>query len=587
MNPSYRRITRPLVVLSLLLFIASSAALAAAPQLAAGALPTLRVNAGSFPVTLDPQLAGEANQVGHLRLIYEGLARVDTSLNTVPGAAESWTYSPDALALNFLLREGLTYSDGTPLNALRFEYALLRALDPAVLSPYAPLLDEITGANAYRTADPTLSPAQLDALRAAVQVKAHTLVDDLPCSGYDQADCRVLKLAFDVPAAYFHTLMSMVFTYPAKEELITSSTWWQDPAKQVGNGPFVLASLTPYTSSRYTPNTHYWRGTPNYEILYSYLASSAALTAYQTGDLDILPITTEIVETIALDPTLSAQAHTYTGTGTFAVLYHHDKEPFDNQDVRAAFSFAVDRAAWVADLLGNDGATTLTWIAPGYPGYDAGETRWNYDPAAAVQALADSGFTVNAEGDLVASGGKVVKIVDTYANTLREIARHEWLAAKWYEVLGVRVHANPVAPNVYHDLLKDPDTAPLIQIWGWNADYPDPHDWLCVYWRTGSLYTARIAYSNPALDALLDQADETIDPALRLQKYEEAQDLLIAGAPGTFLYNPRIAFLVNPLVQGAVGTPMDTLWMGELDPLLVVVPQPAASLAFYLPVVLK
>ena len=121
----------------------------------AAAAPYLRVNLGTYPDTIDPQKSSFVNEIAHLKLIYEGLTRLDNDLNTVPGAAESWEYNDDATQLTFHLREGLKYSDGSLLNAKRFEYSLMRNIDPATAGEYASITDDIAGAADWRTADVT------------------------------------------------------------------------------------------------------------------------------------------------------------------------------------------------------------------------------------------------------------------------------------------------------------------------------------------------------------------------------------------------------------------------------------------------
>ena len=61
-------------------------------------------------------------------------------------------------------------------------------------------------------------------------------------------------------------------------------------------------------------------------------------------------------------------------------MFHNLKPPFTDPKVRQAFAYAIDREAWVRDVLAGGGSPTLTWIPKGFPGYDATETRWGYDP---------------------------------------------------------------------------------------------------------------------------------------------------------------------------------------------------------------
>ena len=86
----------------------------------------LRINLGSWPDIIDPQKSSFVNEIAHLKLIYEGLTKFNAKLETVPGAAEKWEYNADATGLKFTLRKDLKYSDGSLLNAKRFEYSILR-----------------------------------------------------------------------------------------------------------------------------------------------------------------------------------------------------------------------------------------------------------------------------------------------------------------------------------------------------------------------------------------------------------------------------------------------------------------------------
>jgi oligopeptide transport system substrate-binding protein len=479
----------------------------------------------------------------------------------VAGAAESWEYNEDATELTFTLREGLTYSDGTPLNAQRFEYALLRNVNPATAGEYAAITDDIAGAAEWRTADPTAEGYDDAALMEAVQVHALDSAGN-DCTDYEQADCNTLVVGLTHPAPYFHTVMSLWVGYPAKEENITEGgeNWWNSSLYQVGNGPFVLNSLEPFVRAEFSPNPDYWRGQVTYNLEYSYITDTAvAFEAYKNNEFDIIGLAAEDLGTVQSDPTLNADAHIYPGSCTFAMMFHQQKEPFTDPKVREAFTRAIDREAWVSDVLQGLGAPTLTWIPPGFPGYDAEEDRWGYDPEAARQALADSSYG-GPEG--------LPQIVNTFGDSPRNRTRNEWLAAKWKEVLDVDVRLDPVEPTTYTNLTKDIATTPQMFLLGGCADYPDPQNWLSVYWKTGA-FGERIGYSNPELDALLDQADSETDEATRADLYAQAQTLLTDGVPVAYMWNNVNSYLVKPWVTGMVETPMDAGWSGSIDPLTI------------------
>jgi oligopeptide transport system substrate-binding protein len=218
----------------------------------------LRVNLGSYPDIIDPQKSSFVNEIGHLQMIYEGLTKLDGALETVPGAAEKWEYNADATELTFTLRPDLKYSDGSLLNAKRYEYSILRNINPETAGEYAQITDDIAGAADWRSADPAAEGYDAEALKAGVKVQALDAAGN-PCD-YEQADCLTLKIGLRQPAPYFHTVMSLWVTYPAKEELISEGgdNWWNSSKYQIGNGPFVLESLEPFVRGYFTPNPNYW-----------------------------------------------------------------------------------------------------------------------------------------------------------------------------------------------------------------------------------------------------------------------------------------------------------------------------------------
>ena len=527
--------------------------------------PTLRVNLVHFPDTLDPQKASFINEVAHLEAMYEGLTRWDSNLNTVPGAAETWTYNTSATQLTFTLRSGLTYSDGSLLNAARFAYSIRRNIDPATAGEYAAITDDIQGAPEWRGCGS--NPTQCETYRQLVYESVKPLrANGSACSAttpYADTACTRLRLTLSHPAPYFHTVMGMWVVYPAKEENITAggATWWQLPRLQIGNGPFTSLILDPSARSLFMPNPRYWRGRATYNLEFRFIMDGAeALAAYRNGVIDIIEPTPELMPVIRADPVLSQQLRAYAGSCTFALMFHNQKAPFTDRKVREAFAYAYDRATWVQDVLAGAGLPTLTWISPGFPGYDVQENRWGYDPPRAVQAIADSSY---------GSVANLPPITATFSDSPRNRWRWTWLIDRFREVLGVEIAFNPVTPDVYAQLVSDPATAPQMYILGWCGDFPDPQNWLSTYWRTGG-FADRIGYSNPQLDALLDQADATRDPATRLQLYTQAQRVLVGDVPAAFSWNNLMAFLINPRVTGVRTTPMD-MWPGSKEPLGIMI----------------
>src|ERR687897_3934288 len=172
----------------------------------------LRVHHIGYPDVVDPQKSSFGNEIDILSLVYEGLTRLDANQETIPGAAESWEYNDDATQITFTLRPDLKYSDGSPITAENFRYAVERTCDPQTAGEYQYLLFEIVGCEDFAGigADDDgntveFTPEEYDAAKAALGVR---VIDDL-----------TLQLDLTNPAPYFHTVGALWVFFPVKQEI--------------------------------------------------------------------------------------------------------------------------------------------------------------------------------------------------------------------------------------------------------------------------------------------------------------------------------------------------------------------------------
>ena len=529
----------------------------------------LRVNTGTYPDIIDPQKSSFVNEIAHLNKVYMGLTTLNEKLETVPGAAESFTFNDDATELVFVLKPGLVYSDGSVLNAKRFEFAFQRNIDPATAGEYASITDEIVGAPEWRAADTTAADYDPEVFKAALGVKA-SHADGAACVDYEDAECNTLTMNFSKPAPYFATIAGIWVGYPAKEENIAEGgdIWWTSSKYQVGNGPFVWQSVEPFVKSVFVPNANFvGAGIPTYTLEFSYITDSAvAFEAYKNGEFDVVASAAEDLPVIDADADLTAQHVKYAGSCTTKIQFslhptwNGQPNPLADPKVREAFAYAYNAEGWVTDVDGGLGSATWSWIPPGYPGYDAASPL-KFDVEAAKAALAAASEPFNSAEKLNAMGLKM-----TYAASARNQQRHEWLAANYKENLGVDLALDPVEPTTFTALQKDPDTYPLFSRGGWCADYPDPQNWLSVYWRSDTTFANRFGYNNPAFDELVNKGDVETDPTARMEYYAQAQQILLADIPAAFGYNSLNHYLVKPWVTGFNTTPQDGTYPGDVTP---------------------
>ena len=519
-------------------------AAAAAPASKAPAQNIVRINLGTWPDNLDPQQASFVNEIAHIELLYQPLVVVGPDLKPAPGAAESWTVSEDGKTYTFKLKAGQKYSDGQPLTAKNFEYAWKRAADPRVGGEYAAQTFIIQGAEDYNSMDAKkASEADLKAAADKMMVKA--------------TDDNTLVFNLVQPAAYFPYTASLWIGYPIREDKVKAGgeTWWLKAENHVGNGPFMLKELKEKEIARFVPNPN-WNGpkVAAEEIDYRYITDSkVSFEAYKNGELDIIGLAAEDLATAQKDPVLSKEISTNPGNCTYAFQFNMSKPPFNNKDARMAAGKALDREAWVKDVLQGLGKPTTSWLSADTPGAraDAG-ANLKYDPAAAKAAWQK------------ASVGNDFKL--TYSSSPRNKTRYEFIAAQLQKNLGVTVNLDPVEATTYTALTKDVATAPAIFILGWCYDYPDAQNWLSVVFRSNTGFAKRVAWNNPDFDKLVDQADAEKDPAKRLQLYGQAEDLLLGEAAIAPLWSNVNNYLIKSYVQTGKITSMDSDFPGHVEP---------------------
>jgi oligopeptide transport system substrate-binding protein len=534
----------PLVVL-LLASLLSGPTLTAAQN---GPTPhVLRVNWGDPPPdTLDPQLSHSGQWGISGGVDYEGLTKLDDEQKPVPGAAESWAFSPDGTTLTFHLREGLVFSDGVPVTAEHFVYAARRLCGPELNSRSASLLFNVVGCEELFTSDGPV-PGEAD-----IELGVRALDD------------RTVEYRFDAPAPYFPVVAASSGTIPLREDLIAAGgpEWWANPATRIGNGPFELVAYEteePDQRLLYARNDHYWDGPAKLDRLEFSFADyfdPATMEAYVNGQYDMNWPPEEFLATAESDPVLSQELVTLPIAGTYYFSFNITREPFQDQKVREAFAYAFDREAYCRELLAGGCVPNLSWVSPGVPGYIESDA-FAFDPAQAREALAASSY----------GGSEDLPPIDWYVieGEPSMVKDAEWLAARFRNALGVELNLVTVSEEEYDALFESESTFPQLIDSVWFAD-PDPRDWFVV-WRCDSEWNR--GYCNPRLDALVNRADAEMDPAKRLALYEAAGRVLLADAPAIFVHSAKMTALVKPSVVGYSRTTPNGFWPGFTNLLTV------------------
>lgn len=500
----------------------------------------LRVDLGGEPPTLDPVQATDSQSINVLRSITRPLAYFDANLEVVPGLADSWKISDDGQTITFTLKDGLAYSDGTPIVAEDFVRSWKRLIDPREAAGYSYVMADVVGGEDLLGVDTeTATDEEIDALLAAFGVSAP-----------DEATF-VVELAR--PASYFVYIATLWVTVPEPE-----GAEFGEAEGYLSSGPMQLVEWEHQARIKLEPNPE-WTAGPAATIdtieMSMIQDPAASLAAYESDELDVAGVPTQEIPRIQDDPELSTQVL----QGDVLSIYYFG---FDLKDpdgpftksvlLRQAFNEAVDKQTMIDTTFSGIGTPAHSLVPPGMPGhldtefypYDQEKAKADFD-----QALSDLGL---AASDLALEVG-----FNTDANHEDKVA---YLQEQWRQAFGIEVTPVGLEWGAYLDRLGE-DPFDIFRL-GWGADYPHPNNFTTDLISCSS-GNNNMGYCNEEVDALLQEAAvlPTLDEQVPL--YNQVQELVMADAPLIPLRFGSRFTLIKPWVQGLVATAQDSA-TGEL-----------------------
>ncbi len=513
----------------------------------------LNVNIDTEPSTLDPTQEQWVYEADIGRQMYEALTRANAADTDVVGAAaSSWTISSDGLTWTFKLRSDGKYSDGHPVVAGDFVASYKRILDPTVAAPYAdPFFDgNIAGGQNY---------ASIDAKDSAA---VKSFLDGLGVSAPDD-HTFVIKLQHAAP--YFKWVTSLWLASPIEaSDLAAGGSSFgavsTDAVSKIhGNGPFQLSEIVPKDHITIVPNKQY-RTQPKLQKvnLLEITDANVEFAKFQNGELDITRgVPPADVAVVNGDPKLSKELIKGPSLLTWWIDFNTTKAPFNNADLRLAFSKSIDRASYVHNILKDVGTPINGMIPNGMAEYEA-STIQGFDCTAAKALLAKA----KTEG---VTDSQLANLHYEYRNSPTRKTSSEFLQQQWSSCLGVNVTLDAKeSKSVSHDL--GTLNYQFGGISGWQADYPDGQDWFDIFITgSGNQFSG---WSNKDYDSNVQTGDTTPKESDRLSAYSKAQKILEQDAPVTFLYQNEKFFLMSSKVQGALIHPLDDDWAGDVATVL-------------------
>jgi oligopeptide transport system substrate-binding protein len=481
---------------------------------------------GTDPYSLDPAVASDANSHQYVGLIFNGLVQLDDKLQPAADIASGWKISDDRMTYTFTLRKDVTFQDGKKVTAADFKYSWERACDPATGSGIAATyLGDIVGA--------------MDMING----KATSI------SGIKVVNDYTLQVTIDAPKSYFLSKL----TYSSanvvdKANVAQGANWWQHPN---GTGPFKLKEWqagTLLTLERYDKFYGHKAGVQEVQF---HMYAGIPMNMYETGQIDIAPVYTDYIDRIT-DPEgeFAAQLQSSPELSFSWIGFNVNKAPFDDPNIRKAFTLAIDKDKIIALSLRDMVKKAEGILPPGMPGYNENVKGLDYNVTEAKALIAASkyGSAANLPPIVFTTSGYGAAIPDYLQAIITE----------WRENLGVEVTVRQLDPERYiYNLKEEKDN--LFDT-GWIADYPHPQDFLDVLFHSGADNNYG-EYTNSAVDALLDKAAIEPDTNKSLQYYQQAEQMLVDDAAVIPLWFGENYTLVKPNIQGYELNAMGFAWL--------------------------
>jgi peptide/nickel transport system substrate-binding protein len=438
----------------------------------------------SSPASLDPRVGTDAQSEHIDELLFDGLVARDANFNFAPALAESWE-QPEPLTLVFHLRAGVRFHDGRPLTARDVAWTIDSIRSGAVISPKAAAYASVNSVEA----------------RDARTVVFH------------------LKHADNFLLTNLSTGAFGIVPDGSGRE------FWRHP---VGTGPFQFVSQQIDQNVVIERNPRSWTLTPKIERVRFAVVPDAITESLElekgSADVAVNSLPMDSLAVLATRPKLLIEDA--PGTQVQYIGFNLRDPLLKDARVRQAIACAIDRKLIIQTLLSGHAQTSESLLPVSHWAYTDDVAHYNYDPARAARLLDEAGYKPGLNG---------VRFHVTMKTSTVEESR--LLAAVLQQQLAKVGIALDQRSYEYATFYAD-ITRGAFQIYSlkWvGGEQPDIFD---VY-ATANFSPKgnnRSHYSNPQLDALLDDARQSMDTARRRADYVEAQQILARDLPAINLW---------------------------------------------------
>jgi len=465
------------------------------------------------PPNIDPAVVTDYEAGIVTYNVYEGLLDYNlTDYSIKPDLATSWEVAPDGMSATFTLRQGVKFHDGTPFNADAVKYSIERT-------------------------------------QAMNQAPATYLT---PITRIEIVDAYTIKLYSNAPYAFWEDALAtrkalgIVSPTYVQAHATASDPWATDWMSQhcCGTGPYMLDTWQIGQYVKLVQNAAYWGGWSADQFTTVFIKTVAEPSVEElmikSGDADIAFDVPE-TDLATLDADANIYAKSLPGMAQLFFPMKCSKGPFADIRIRKAVSYALDLQAIVAVYPGAEVAQGA--IPRSMLGADPTLPVIPHDPEIARDLLAEAGY---APGQLT--------LTLTYVAGVEWERRAALIAQQNLADVGINLNVEAMPWSVIFPLLTNADQSPDWYIFYSAARFADPNGILWETFSTAAMDGSGFnnGYSNPAFDALLNQATMTTDRDARAALYRQADQILVQDMPAIFVWEMPYSFVYRESVKGVV-----------------------------------
>lgn len=484
------------------------------------------------PAGLNPQLVTDGASLDVGQAIYNRLVDFEQgTTNLIPSLAERWEISDDGKTYTFFLRQNVKFHSNknfTPsrdFNADDVIFSIERQRN--VDNPY----HKVSGGN----------------YEFFLGMDMQNIIDSL-----EKVNDYTLKIQLKQPNAPFLANLAMdfmaIFSAEYAEKMLAAGTPEKLDSDPIGTGAFEFHSYQKDANVRFTAFENYWQGRTKLERLVFEITPDAAvrLAKLEKNECQAMPYPNP-ADLNSLKNNPNVQLLEKSGLNVGYITFNLRKAPFDNQKVRQALNYAVNKDEILTSVYQGSGIKAKNPMPSTIWGYNDDVVDYEYNPAKAKALLVEAGFENGFETEIWAM--PVARPYNPNARRMAEMIQEDWRK--------IGVEAKIVSYEWGEYLKRMAAGEHTTGMMGWTGDNGDPDNFLntllsCNAVSQGSNYAG---FCNAEYDKLVTEAAMISEQDKRSELYKKAQNIVKEQATWLPIAHSTVYFPVRKEVKGYVLSP--------------------------------